>query len=559
MKFIIAILTMVLLTINAFGASSASMVWTFNSASSGSMVNSCGFDSSVVSPGTDYSISATNNTYGASDLATSNGTTNPCVVTAASHNFVAADNGNTIHIASGGTFTPNWYTIVSTSGNAATLDKACASGASTSAGVWKEGGGCNFGSATLDASFFASATTPIVAGNTVCFKGGGTYTTAATISSSVAGTTTAPVKMRGYTTTCGDTVTQANRPLIDLTSFTFTSAANWDYSDLSVKGTAALMFGIAANVKVVGSKFINSSTTTTRVAFNIPSGATNNFVMGNEMSSYRGKAVGSASTALNNTLIGNYMHDSDICYTDNSTTSTTIFINNILDNCVTAGFQLTGAKTGSLLAYNNTVYGSANKTNNIAGFSFAAGTTNVRLVNNIVSGWTTGVSHADAGQLVSLSSYNDYFLNTTNGTNFSVAGVGDVTSNPTFTAVTQKTGSTATISGSVLTDTNATFTTAPAVVANRDVVYIVSGTAGPVFALYGITGVTATTLTLDSAPGDSATADHLWQTTAGHNFGIGTPLRAIAFPGNFPAAISIGYLDVGAVQRRERITTGGSH
>ena len=68
---------------------------------------------------------------------------------------------------------------------------------------------------------------------------------------------------------------------------------------------------------------------------------------------------------------------------------------------------------------------------------------------------------------------------------------------------------------------------------------------------YKITSHTSTTVTLDIAPGTNATADKVWQITTGRNFGIGTNLKALGFPGAFQAGLTTGYLDIGAVQRQE--------
>jgi hypothetical protein len=49
-----------------------------------------------------------------------------------------------------------------------------------------------------------------------------------------------------------------------------------------------------------------------------------------------------------------------------------------------------------------------------------------------------------------------------------------------------------------------------------------------------------------------------YQLTTGHNFAIGTNLKAKGFPGAFPAGLTTGYLDIGAAQRQEA-GAGGQH
>jgi hypothetical protein len=97
------------------------------------------FNGAGSSPGTDFSQqNAAQYTF--ADLASSNATTT-CVVTSASHNFVAADNRNALHISAGTNWTTGWYEIISVAANAATLDRACGTAASVSAGTYFVGGG----------------------------------------------------------------------------------------------------------------------------------------------------------------------------------------------------------------------------------------------------------------------------------------------------------------------------------------------------------------------------------------------------------------------------------
>src|SRR5262245_30698817 len=78
--------------------------------------------------------------YSFADLATSTGTVANPTVTSASHNFVAADVGNILRITAGTNWTAGFYQIQSVAANAATLDRACGSAASLSAGSYVVGG-----------------------------------------------------------------------------------------------------------------------------------------------------------------------------------------------------------------------------------------------------------------------------------------------------------------------------------------------------------------------------------------------------------------------------------
>src|SRR4051812_13205674 len=92
----------------AFAALPSTTVWEVRSTATAANVNGGGFNPSVASPGTDYSQQDASQ-FSGSDLASTVGTTNPCVVTSASHNFVSSDNGILIHINSGTNWTAGWY------------------------------------------------------------------------------------------------------------------------------------------------------------------------------------------------------------------------------------------------------------------------------------------------------------------------------------------------------------------------------------------------------------------------------------------------------------------
>ncbi len=64
----------------------------------------------------------------ATDLATTTGTNSGPVVTSASYNFVARDEGHWLYIGAGTGWIPGWYQILTTSGNAATLTAAVGTG-----------------------------------------------------------------------------------------------------------------------------------------------------------------------------------------------------------------------------------------------------------------------------------------------------------------------------------------------------------------------------------------------------------------------------------------------
>ncbi len=88
---------------------------------------------------------------------------------------------------------------------------------------------------------------------------------------------------------------------------------------------------------------------------------------------------------------------------------------------------------------------------------------------------------------------------------------------------------------------------------------IVSGT-GVTAGIYGIASVDSETqITTDITLTAEATANKVFSIPVGHNYAIGTNLKAGGFPGAFPAGLTTGYTDIGAAQRQESGTTGGGH
>lgn len=536
MKFLILLLSL-LISFQSFGAFTATTVWEIRSTATAANANGGGFDSAL--GGSDLTLND-NPSYTGSNLASTVGTTNPCVVTSASHNFVTADQGNTIHITAGTNWTQGWYQIVSTAANAATLDRACGTAASISSGTFAVGGAISLGSATAnqnDDSFFENG----VAGNKFWIKNG-TYTLGATVSLAATGSTTKPIVIEGYNSSRGDKPTGSTRPIIGTGTAAWVSAANWEYYNLQWTGTGTNVISLSASNKIGYCKLTNSSTTASRGAIGVIAGGTNTFIFMNEAISYRGRALNAATSNDGSTVWGNYFHDSDVGIMTSSTTTEITYINNIIAGCVTAAIQVTGTRTGGLTISGNTIYGAENKLG--IGISLATGTTNTWTFNNILYGLASGVTHADA-QTVSYDNFNNYFNNTSDVTNWT-KGTNDTAVNPGFGSITQYTGATATTSGSVLTQAGATF---PTFVPGVDFLYLASGT-GITAGVYGITSNTGTTITLDIAPGTSATADKVFSVTTGHNFAVSYTLNGVGAPGIFPGALTTGYLDIGAAQRR---------
>ena len=168
----------------------------------GSNANSGGFNPSNGSPGTDFTLQDAAQDSG-TDLACADGDAAAPVVTSATHNFVAADNGNTIYITAGAGWTVGYYEIVSTAANAATLDRAVGNDGALSGGTWAYGGARGV---PTDAFF-----EQLIAGNKVWFETG-TYTMTESVDVAKDGAVNAILQTEGYKASRGDMPTGTDRP-----------------------------------------------------------------------------------------------------------------------------------------------------------------------------------------------------------------------------------------------------------------------------------------------------------------------------------------------------------
>ena len=540
-----------LLTTTCFAAMSASITFEFRSTGTANMVNGGGFKTGA--SGTDYSTQDAAQ-FVPTDLANLSAST---TLTSATGGFTAAMVGNVIHITAGTNFVTGWYEItVYTDTNTVTLDRTANATLNASAGTGYVGGALNVGGSLEDNFFEEISGANAADGITVYFYNNAststvTFTPSEVITIAGAGGTQAPIKIIGYKTTRGDNPTGTSRPTIALGSNAWTLGDNLELYNLIGTGTATGMITTGTSTKIINCKFINSSTTVDRNSISIASNI-GNFIFNSEIINYRGKCINTTTGGSN--IIGCYLHDSDIGIKLATTSGATQIVDNIIESNVTIAILSTGAATGNFVIFGNTLYGSEQKTG--TGISLATGTTNTRILNNIIYGFATGVSHADT-QTVGYDDYNDYYNNTND---VSAAGQWQKGSNdqaldPTFTSVAQVTGTTATYAGSTLTDAAASFAN---VVDNQDFVLIVSGTGlTTANCQYLITSHTTTTVTTSQDAGESSASNWVYQVTTGRNFAIGTNLKAKGFPGAFQAGLTTGYTDIGGVQRQEAGAGGG--
>lgn len=550
-----------------FAALDADTIFEWRSTATADTLNGGGFNPTNATPGTDLStydsaaaIEAafpSSGKFSGTDLVLADGDANPGVITSATHNFVDADEGNIIHITETGTgITVGWYEIVSTSGNAATLDRAAGTvDGQKTGGDWYLGGALNVkgaGTALEDDFFEAISGTSAADGITVYFYNNNststvTFTPGETLNIAGTGGAQAPIKIIGYKTTRGDNPTGTSRPTIACGSSIWALGNNWNLYNLNITGTASPVQDAGSAQQTINCKVINSSTEADRNAL---SAGSDNFVFNSEFISYRGRALSLTSGIV----IGNYCHNSKIGITTAVTSTAAIIINNIFESNTSTAISFNAAAIANQLIMGNIIYGSEQKTG--TGINFITGITDVRILNNIIYGFVTGVSHADT-QTVGYDDYNDYYNNTND---VSAAGQwqkgsNDQALNPTFTSVAQVTGTTATYAGAILTDAAASFAN---VVDSQDFVLIVSGTGLTTANVqYLITAHDATTITTSQDAGESSASDWVYQVTTGRNFAIGTNLKALGFPGAFQAGLTTGYMDIGAVQRQESAAGGG--
>jgi hypothetical protein len=234
--------------------------------------------------------------------------------------------------------------------------------------------------------------------------------------------------------------------------------------------------------------------------------------------------------------MGNYIHDSTTGYTFNSVGGGTC-IGNIIEACTTSIAATSTAP--NLTIMNNTLYGTEAKTGTGINLSGANSSGN-KVMNNIIYGFTTGISVGTGPAPANLSLNNDFYNNTTDVSNW-VKDPSDLAINPQFAGTSQYTGTTATSSGSVLTDSSASF----AAVAGADYLHVVSGT-GVTVGIYQITSSTSTTLTVNNALGTGSGITYF--VTHGHNFAVtNSGLKGAGFPSFSNDSLTTGYPTPGAV------------
>ena len=459
--------------------------------------------------GIDYS-QGTASIIGGSDLACADGDAAAPALTSAGTPFGLNHVGNGIRISSGTGYTNSIYEIVSVSGTTATADRAVGTDGAKTGGVFNVGGAISMNSAFDDAIIELC-----VAGNKWFAKNNGAISTGSVISLTIAGTVATVISLEGYNTQRGDAPTGSNRPTMNVGANYVAFGSRWNVSNMIFTGTgSSASFALGSNSKNINCKSTNTSTSASRDAISM---AQASVLINSEAVSYRGSAITCGN--VDYALIGCWIHDSNIGI-EVVTSQAPFFalINNIFSNFVTNVVFHGLAPTGLFLFHGNTFYGAENKLG--VGIDFITGSgTNTVVINNIITGFVTGIEHADA-QSQGYDDYNDYYNNTNDVSSNDEwqKGVNDVAVNPAFTSVTQITGTAATSSTNVLTDGTKDFTALG--VTTSDFVYIVSGTGtGLATNIFAISAVGTTTLTLSSNITTSGSGtDIVYQLTLGNNY-----------------------------------------
>lgn len=414
-RLLLALLLVVLTASPSFGAIAATTVWEIQQDATANNVNGCGYNASNAAPGTDRSQTTTAFDSGA-DLASADGDENPCVVTSATHTFDGDDHGNIIHITAGTGWTAGWYEIVSTSGGAATLDRACGTDGAKTGGTWYLGGACSMNS-TLDHELLNA----IVAGNTVYVKyNANAIALGENVTATTSGTSTAAVSILGYKTTRGDNPTGTNRPTINGAANAFWTGNYNILKHLIITGTSSNVLRIGTYSIAENLKSTNTSGTADRSAIVVGAAST---VVNCEASSTNGSAI--YTIGNNAKMLGNYLHDSKEGIKLGGTGNVIAF--NVIETVSTYGIN--GATYGFTSMINNTIYGAASPAG--TGVYFTTGTAQL-LYNNIISGFETGATSTST-YIDTVSNYNNFYNNTPNDRSNWATGANDVDADPAFT------------------------------------------------------------------------------------------------------------------------------
>lgn len=484
---------------------------------------------------------------------TTTATVTTSVITGGSLTYNKTWNHNVIQMVEAGTGDPvtvGWYTIItSVAATSFTVDRNATATAAANVDI-NLGGAIKLGSSTTsrtDDNFFDLMTATNGTGAAwVWVNTSGTTAVPLGVSlSNPSGGTQAPIHVSGYKTVRGETTAESDWPIFSYgAALTFTGGPNWIWNQFTFTGGATTMAVAGGGSTYTRCNFINTATLTTRLALSVTNADVLIDTCG--FQSYMGTAlsIGTTQTTIRNSVI----HDSQICFGATNPSALQIIEYTIFHGCVTNALIWTSGATARLTLDHLTIYGAENKLG--IGLSGATGITDLAMTNSILYGLATGAVVVDT-QSVGYDDFNDYYNNTADVSNWN-KGPNDIAVDPAFTAVTQSTGTTATYTGTTLTDGTAAFTSA--LIGTYILVKSGTGLTTTNSIAKIATVPSGTTLTTDNDIGESSASNWTWQITKGLNF-----LPTGTLPGNpgiFPGAYTTGYATIGAVQKNS--SGGGS-
>ena len=478
-------------------ALNATLVWEIRT--TGAQTNGGGYKPGA--SGTDYSQQA------AAQYALTTVTSAGATATMTHASAAAVMVGNTCRVVSGTNATLGWYEIISVNvGVDITVDRNWCTGAVTNGAV-NVGGAFKIGG-TLDNDFFEAK----VAGNTI-WIGPGTHTTGEGMTPTPAGTSAAPINVKGYNAARDDAPTGDNRPLINVgTSYWNDSGGYRNYSYLRFTGSGSQHpFYTASNSTVSNCKGTYTGTSANVVALSF-SGVSGTTFINCEASSPTGYAFGNAAY-----LVNCYAHDSKV-----GINRPGIVTGCVIDTCQT-GIDIATDVTS---CYNNTVR------NCLLGIE-AGGTDSGFFINNIIADCVTGASLAAVEN--QYWDYNCWSNNDTDVTNVT-KGSHDVTADALLgSGIAEGTdGVTNAAPGTTFTAASNPFGS----VTTSDYLNIIEAGTGATLGVYAISAVVgAGTLTLATSPGASKTGID-YRIVLGKDFTLGAGSPA------FNAGLKLG-ADVG--------------
>ena len=364
--------------------------------------------------GTNFVLNA--GAYNFTNLASTSGTTNPSIVTSASHNFVAADVGNCLHVTAGTSWLPGFYRIVSVATNAATLDRAVASSASVTNGTFFVGGALQTIVATV-------AISSRVASQQIFVKASATYTITQDIvlSTAVSPTTTAPPnQLVGYTTTPGD----GGKASITLSTNTGLTAINgsgiigWYIRNFIINcSTLGTSTGITVDDNsMIQNVKVSNCTTANITTVNNVSGVT---VMDSELTGCTSACTATINANARTQILRNWIHDNASPGIKGGTPTTAF---NLFSNNTGASSDCVGAIGTGQLILNNTFYKCGR--DGIRGLGTSLGLSNHIRNNLFVSNVGAGITGASAPGWAAYPQYdgNAYFGNASTRVNMDDTG-----------------------------------------------------------------------------------------------------------------------------------------